>query len=107
MRTTIQLLLAALMTACTITPSPTPPEPTPTPPGPIPAPDGGLPPTCGGACERARTLGCSWGLPTAAGTPCETVCADTVASGLVALDLACLARMARCEDEPTCSRAVP
>jgi hypothetical protein len=85
------LLAAALLAACQITPAPVPPEP-----------DDAA--TCAAACGRARELACPFAEPTAAGTTCEVVCSDAVASGIVRLDLACLARIARCEDEQACAR---
>ncbi len=73
--------------------------------GPAPAPQ---PPTpsvadCSTACAHLRALGCPDGQPTPAGTSCEAVCEDTVASGLVRLDVACLAQVPTCAAELRCS----
>lgn len=86
-------VLFVVAAGCTVTPLPPQPPPEPSPPG-----------GCAAACGRLRQLGCESGAPTAAGTPCETVCAETLAGGLISFDVACLASLVRCEDEPTCAR---
>lgn len=102
------VLLLTLAAHCEKKPEPVPP--TPVPPTSTAEPVPTIPPvepepsaskaSCSTACENQRKLGCVLGQPTAAGSPCEEVCANSVQSGLVGLgwDVEALTKTTQCEE---------
>ena len=91
------LALLAFVVACegcTLNPEPKPPQPATCEPA-----------TIAGACERGRKLKCAWAEPTAAGVSCEEVIAESLATGIFLVDVACVACVSTCEAEASCARA--
>ncbi len=92
-------------------------KPVPPPPAPIDSGTGGSPAAdastdvasdVGDACERAcqhlALLGCAEAEPTPGGASCVEVCRNVEESGVVSLDLECVAQVVRCEDLDGCAR---
>lgn len=89
------------------------PRPGPSPiPGPIPPPvaDAGPQPPpepstkYQRACGRLRQLNCPDGLPTPAGTPCETVMEEGERRGFTHVDPDCISHIAQCDEEHRCAK---
>lgn len=62
------------------------------------------PNACGAICSHLRDLKCPNGEPTPGGRTCEDICRHGLESHLVNLDETCMRTLARCDDEPACSR---
>ena len=63
-----------------------------------PKPPPGTPDVCAQACIHLREMSCIAGADTPDGTPCETVCADTEATGYTTMYPACIVNAASCEE---------
>lgn len=59
-------------------------------------------PTCANACDRMRALGCEAGKPTPHGVSCEDVCLNARSSGVIILDLRCVAQATDCTAVDKC-----
>ena len=97
MKTTISLALLALaaLTACPRAPVPPAPEPG----------DGGTElATCAGWCRHAADLLCEAAHPTPAGSPCEAVCTNVQASGVVTWNLKCRVAARSCAAADACEQ---
>jgi hypothetical protein len=100
-------IIVAFLAGCNCSPRPGPlpvPGPLPTVPdaAPQPAPDTRT--RYERACDRLRKLGCSDGLPTPAGTPCETVMEEGERRGLTHVSPECIEHMTACVEEQQCAR---
>lgn len=67
------------------------------PPGPQDDPPVDAGPRCARACARLDTNHCPEGLPTEAGTPCETICENALTD---LYDLECVAELPGCDLVP-------
>lgn len=90
-----KMAVMVLAAACAAPSCGPPPAPAPLPPSPA---------TIAGACDRGRALHCAWAEPTAAGATCEQVIAESLATGIIALDLQCVASITTCQGEASCAR---
>lgn len=70
---------------------------------PAPAPTGA---TCASVCAHEVALECAAGWPTQKGTSCVEVCQNINLSGIVTLDLSCMAAAPTCAAIDACGRHI-